>query len=87
MNRKLVRVLIRWLLLAAIVLYAVTGFGITEFRVVETLTFGVLTKNLAFKIHDILFIPSLILLLLHIGFPYIAKLTKRKGSVPFSPIN
>ena len=61
--------------------------AITEYRVVETLTFGLLTKNLAFKIHDILFLPSLILLVLHVCFPYIIKLKKRKDSVPVSPIN
>jgi hypothetical protein len=46
-----------WLLAIVIVLYGVSGFGITTFRTVETLTFGFLTKNLAFKIHNSLEIP------------------------------
>jgi len=57
---------IRWSLITAIALYVVSGFGITEFRVVETLTFGLLTKPLAFKLHDYIFIPFAILLAMHI---------------------
>jgi len=86
-NRKLIRAVIRWLLLAAIILYVITGFGITEYRIVESLTFGLLTKNLAFRIHDGLIIPSMILLILHICFPYIIRLKKRKDFVPVTPIN
>ncbi len=57
------------------ILYVVSGFGITEFRIVETLTFGLLTKNLAFKLHNSLFVPSLIVLTLHV---LINVLSKRK---------
>ena len=57
---------IRWLLGIVIVLYLVSGFGITEFRIVETLTFGLLTKILSFKIHDYLWMPLVSLLILHI---------------------
>jgi len=86
-KRKLIRAVIRWLLLAAIILYVITGFGITEYRIVESLTSGLLTKNLAFRIHDVLIIPSMTLLILHICFPYIIRLKKRKGFVPVTPIN
>lgn len=55
-----------------------TGFGITEFRTVETLTFGLLTKNLAFKTHNNLWIPFMILLGLHVFFSLIKK---RKGEL------
>ena len=58
--------MVHWLLLAVIVLYLITGFGITEYRIVEQVTFGLLSKPLAFKIHDNLWIPSIILLILHI---------------------
>lgn len=68
---------IHWLLAVLAVLYLVTGFGITEFRVVETVTFGLLTKNLAFKIHVNLWIPFLILLGLHIA---LSLTRKRKQS-------
>ncbi|MFC2050081.1 hypothetical protein ACFLTN_02755 [Chloroflexota bacterium] len=66
LKQNLARRLVHWLLLAVIVLYLVTGFGITEYRVLEHLTFGFLTKPLAFKIHDNLIIPFIVLLGLHI---------------------
>lgn len=63
-------------LLALVVLfYIVTGFGITQFRIVEAVTFGLLTKNLAFKIHDNLLIPAVVLLGLHL---YIQVTSKNK---------
>ena len=83
-NRKSINRIIRWLLLIAIVVYAVTGFGITEYRTIESLTFGVLTKNVAHRIHTAIEIPFLILLSLHILLPSIlqacAKLTRRQNS-------
>jgi len=87
LNRKIIKAVLRWLLLAAILLYVITGFGITEYRVVESLTFGLLTKNLAFRIHDGLIIPSVILLFLHISFPYIFRIKKRAGSISVVPTN
>ena len=50
-------------------LYMISGFGITEFRVVEYLTFGLFTKRLAFEIHEYLWIPFVVLLILHIFLP------------------
>ena len=38
--------LIRWSLLVVTVLFLVSGFGISHFRVVETITFGLLSKPL-----------------------------------------
>jgi cytochrome b subunit of formate dehydrogenase len=66
LKENLARQVVHWLLLAVIVLYLLTGFGITEYRVVENITFGLLTKPLAFMIHDNLLIPFIILLGLHI---------------------
>ncbi len=65
-SKDLIKKIVHWLLTIMIVLYLITGFGITEFRVVEALTFGLLAKNLAFKIHDNLGLPFIILLGLHI---------------------
>jgi hypothetical protein len=53
------------LLITAIVLL-ISGFGIIYFRVVETITFGILNKPVAFKIHTITWIPFLILLGFHV---------------------
>ena len=68
----LVKRTVHWLLLVVAIVFLITGFGITEFRTVETLTFGLLTKSLALKIHDILWIPFVILLILHICLPFIS---------------
>ena len=43
-----------------------SGFGITEFRTVETVTFGLFDKVLSFKMHEYLWIPFLVLLVLHV---------------------
>ena len=66
LKENLARQIVHWLLLAVLVLYLLTGFGITQFRGVEHVTFGLLSKPLAFKIHDNLLIPFIILLGLHI---------------------
>jgi cytochrome b subunit of formate dehydrogenase len=44
--------IVHWSLLIVIILYVVTGLGITQFRTVEALTFGLLGKNLSFVIHE-----------------------------------
>ena len=76
-NQRLIRKITHWLLLVVILLYLVSGFGITEFRVVETLTLGLLTKSLAFKMHDVLWIPLLILLVPHMFMPSFSKLLRK----------
>jgi thiosulfate reductase cytochrome b subunit len=67
------RRVVPWLLLAVLVLYVVSGLGITEYRTVESITFGLLTKNLSFQIHNNLLYLFLFLLVLHIALPYIVK--------------
>ena len=76
---KLFKSIVHWLLTILVIIYLVTGFGITGFRTVEALTFGLLTKNLAFKIHINLWIPFIILLGLHI---FLSLLKKRRKAVP-----
>ena len=68
---------IPWLLLAVLALYILTGFGITQFRTVEAITFGLLTKNLSFRIHNALTIPFAVLLVVHIVLPYILRKIKK----------
>jgi len=65
-NQRLMKGTIHWLLTVLVIIYLITGFGITEYRIVEPLTFGLLTKSLAQKIHISLEIPFIILLILHI---------------------
>jgi cytochrome b subunit of formate dehydrogenase len=76
LKESLARQVVHWLLLAVLVLYLITGFGITEYRVVEQVTFGLLTKPLAFMIHDNLLIPFVILMILHI-YQGVGKSTKK----------
>jgi len=52
--------------------YILTGLGITEYRIVEPLTGGLLSKNLSFIIHLDLLIPFSTLLAVHIAFRVIA---------------
>jgi len=68
---------IPWLLLVVMALYILTGFGITQFRTVEAMTFGLLTKNLSFKMHNALTIPFAVLLVVHIVMPYVIRKSKK----------
>jgi hypothetical protein len=69
--------MVRWLLLAAVLLYLVTGLGISEFRTVEDLTFGLLTKDIAFRLHDALLAPFIALLVLHVTLPLLMRVLRR----------
>jgi len=64
-------------LLVAILMYVLTGYGITEFRVVERITLGLLTKLLSFQIHHYLIYPTAALLLVHITLPVVLRLARR----------
>lgn len=80
MNRakiQLVKKILHWSLFALVILYILTGFGITQFRIVEQLTMGLLTKSVAFKIHLDLIIPFIILLVLHISSSSLLKLHRK----------
>ena len=66
LKQNLAKQIVHWSLLAVIALYVLPGFGITSYRTVESITFGLLTKPLAFKIHDGLIIPFIVLMGLHI---------------------
>lgn len=78
-NQRLVKVTVQWLLTALVIVYLITGFGITEYRIVEPLTFGLLTKSLAQRIHISVEIPFIILLALHIWLlPLLRHVRSRK---------
>ena len=63
---RITRKTVHWLFVAVIVLYGVTGYGITHYQIVEPSTMGLLSKPWAFRIHDNLMIPFVVLLALHI---------------------
>jgi thiosulfate reductase cytochrome b subunit len=77
-NQKLVRRTIYWLLTVVVIIYLLTGFGITQYRIFEPLTFGLLTKSLAHRIHMNLEIPFIILVVLHIWLLPLLKRFKLK---------
>lgn len=77
-NQRLARRTIHWLLTIVVIVYLTTGFGITQYRIVEPLTFGLLTKNLAQRIHISLEIPFIVLLVLHIWLLPLLKRFKLK---------
>jgi hypothetical protein len=56
-----------WALVAVSLVFLATGFGITEPRIIETLSLGILTKAVSFRIHSLLWGPFLILLVLHVS--------------------
>jgi hypothetical protein len=66
MNSILVKKIIHWSLLAVTILYVLTGLGITQYRIIEPLTLGIISKFLSLTIHDNLLIPFFILLSLHV---------------------
>ena len=60
------RRVVGWLLLAFSLLLVITGLGITEFRTMEAVTFGLLPKALSFQLHSLLWIPLLVILAGHL---------------------
>ena len=67
MARANLRMIVGWLLFVLALLLVVTGLGITEYRTVEAVTFGLLPKNLAFQLHNLLWIPFLAVLIAHLA--------------------
>jgi hypothetical protein len=56
-----------WLLLALSILLVITGLGITEWRTMEAVTLGLLPKALSYQLHTLLWIPFLIVLVVHMA--------------------
>jgi len=56
-----------------VILIIISGLGISYFRIVEYFTLGILQKNMAFKLHEILFPIFLVLLIIHTILPKLFK--------------
>jgi thiosulfate reductase cytochrome b subunit len=65
MSNRTIAKLLHWSLLLAALLTVISGLGITEYRTVEALTFGLLNKANAFRLHLWVWIPFLVLLTAH----------------------
>lgn len=69
--------MVHWLLALAAILYIISGLGITQYRTVEAITLGLLTKELSFRVHNSLLIPFIVLLGLHIYLTLAARDKKK----------
>jgi cytochrome b subunit of formate dehydrogenase len=88
MAQRLFERIIQWALLIVTFIYILTGLGITEFRIIEPATFGLLSKNLSFVIHDNLLIPFIVLLVLHIAVKPVRQIyQKRRRKIKLTQIN
>jgi thiosulfate reductase cytochrome b subunit len=76
MDKKLVKKIIHWGLLVIIVIFIITGLGIVNYRIIESITFGLLTKPISYQIHSYLIYPLIIFLYLHILFTWKKKKKK-----------
>jgi hypothetical protein len=75
---KVIKTLTHALLTVVILIFIITGFGISNYQIIESLTGGMLSKLASFQIHSNLIIPLIILLILHIAFTVGKKLRKEK---------
>jgi len=66
------------LLTIVIIIFIVTGFGISHYQIIESLTGHTLSKLTSYQIHSNLIIPLLVLLVAHITFTLGKKIKKEK---------
>ena len=76
---KITRTSIQVILLVLLAAYMITGLGITEARTVEMITFGILSKPVAFQVHSNLLLPFIVFLLLHIAYKPISRAIFKTG--------
>jgi hypothetical protein len=72
------KTLTHMLLTIVIILFIFTGFGISNYQIIEYLTSGTVSKLTSFQIHSNLIIPFMVLLIAHIGFTIGKKFQKEK---------
>ena len=70
MDKKLIRKIIHWGLLVIIIIFMVTGLGIVRYRIIESITLGLLSKPISYQIHSYLIFPLIVFLYLHILFTW-----------------
>ena len=78
---KNIRTIIHVFVTILIILYLLTGLGITNYQLIQTITFGGLSKPTAYQLHSILLIPFIIILALHIILTMVYKHQKRNIKV------
>lgn len=65
---RIVQTLVHTLLTVVIVLFIITGFGISNYQIVTSLTGNTLSKITSYQLHTTLIIPFIVLLIAHIAF-------------------
>ncbi|WP_286242025.1 hypothetical protein [Methanobacterium ferruginis] len=71
MERKTTKRTVHILLIILTFIIIISGLGITYYRSIEYLTGGLLDKTLSFQLHTLLFLPFLLILLIHIFFSWL----------------
>ncbi|AIS32233.1 MULTISPECIES: hypothetical protein [Methanobacterium] len=71
MDRKTTKKAVHIILMILIVVVIVSGLGITYYRSIEYITGGLLDKTLSFQLHTLLFLPFLLVLLVHLFFSWL----------------
>ncbi len=79
---RIIYTLTNALLTIVTILFIITGIGITDYKLIESLTAGILTKLTSFQIHTNLTIPLIVLLAAHIAFTIEKKI--RRSNLPSS---
>jgi len=75
---RIIKTLTHVLLFVVIIIFIITGFGISNYQIIESLTGSTLSKLTSFQIHSNLIIPLIILLILHIAFTVEKKIKNKK---------
>jgi Ni,Fe-hydrogenase I cytochrome b subunit len=72
---------VHWLVTILIILYIATGLGITNYQIIEAVTFGGLSKLGVYQLHSTLLVPFLVVLAFHIGLTFMQNRQKRNINV------
>ncbi|MBU0527581.1 hypothetical protein KKE92_03815 [Candidatus Micrarchaeota archaeon] len=65
-DRTKIKTIVQWLLAAVTLLMIISGYGITKFQIIDSITFGLISKSTAFVMHEALTIPFILLVILHL---------------------
>ena len=66
-----------WAAGALLLFTVLTGYGITEYGIVTSLTFGLLGKATSQRIHNFADIPLIVFLAVHVGIALWGRLARR----------
>jgi hypothetical protein len=75
---EIIKTLTHVLLTIIIIIFILSGFGISNYQIIESLTGGILSKITSYQIHSNLIIPLIVLLVVHTAFTVGKKLKKEK---------